>query len=137
MKLTKTSVTAVLALVLCALDSTTTAHAAQKPRWIPVKLEYVVPAGLKPGDEVTTVFVLTASAFVPRLNVELAPLNGLVWVEGEKTATFENVAEGQQREVRVKVKLAASRGEMAVTIQAVYDKSRFGDTVLVEYGEKR
>jgi hypothetical protein len=137
MKSKKTTVTAVLAIILCAIGTSTLARAAQKPRWIPVKLEYSVPAGLKPGDEVTTVFMLEASAFVPRLNVELVPLNGLVWIEGEKSVTFENVGEGQKREVRVRVKLSANRGEMALTMQAVYDTSRFGDTVVVEYGEKR
>jgi hypothetical protein len=128
------SAIAALVVFLSALGASVPACAAQKPRWIPVKLEYSVPPGLKTGDEVTTVFVLTTTSFVPRLDVEIVALDGLVWIEGDRNITFESVAQGQRREVRVRLKLSADRGRLSFTMQAVFDKTKFGDSKLVEYG---
>lgn len=125
---------AVLALMVAASGAWSPAGATQKSRWIPVQVEYSVPPGLKTGDEVTTVFTFTATADVPKLEVKLKPVKGLEWLEGEKVTTFESVDKGQQRQVKVRLRLTADRGQLSLVVRAFIGGDIFGDTALVEYG---
>ena len=108
---------------------------AQKRSLIPVDLSYQVPPGLKPGDEVKTVFTFTAKSQVPVLEVLMQPVEGLEWLEGEKRTTFENVGEGQRREVSVRLRLTGAAGKLSLSMRAIYGENRFGRSVLVRYGE--
>lgn len=113
------------------------ARVPQKPSWIPVTLNYTVPPGLKAGDEVRTVFAFTATSDVPTLEIELHPISGLEWLDGEKAPTFQDLKKGERREVAVRLRLTDAKGRLALSMSAVFGESRFGKNVLVDYGGPR
>jgi len=123
-----------LAVLLCGIGGWVPMRAAQKPHWIPVELTYSVPPGLKSGDEVTTVFTFTTTFQVPKLEIKLTPLEGLAWLEGEKHTTFESIGKGQERQVRVKLRLTGAKGELSLVMLARYGDNTSGDSVIVQYG---
>lgn len=122
-----------LLLAFLLFNAAIAADGVQKPRWTPVDVDYSIPPGLKVGDEVTTVFTLTATDSIPRLEVRLDPLSGIEWLDGDRERVFETVDKGQQRTVRARVKVTATRGEVALAIRAIYGSERYGHSVVIKY----
>jgi hypothetical protein len=109
---------------------------AQSPRWIPIRLDYAAPPpDLKVGDEATTVFTFTATTDVPVLEVSLAPYEGLTILEGDHHTTFEAIAKGEHRELKVRIRLTAETGKLSLEMRTRFGKQMFGDAVLITYGK--
>jgi hypothetical protein len=123
-------------LVVLALSVGNVGPALTQESWLPVTLDYdPPPEGLAAGQETTTTFTLTATTDIPVLEVSVAPMEGLVVVGGDRSATFEAVAKGERRQLTVRIRLTADAGKLSLVMRARFGKQMFGKAVLVKYGK--
>jgi len=75
----------------------------------PLRIESAVPAGMKTGDEVTTTITVRALANLDRVDVTIAPDEGIELLSETKQVVFTGMREGEGRGIEVTVRLTGKQ----------------------------
>ena len=114
----------------------TSAPLAGKPGAAPVEVEFVVPQGVKTGDEVETVLGFRALANLQRLEVTVSAYKGLELLSEPVQAVFTDVRKGSAPEMRVRIRLTdPAWGALAVNLTTRAGGRVASGAVAIIYGE--
>jgi hypothetical protein len=109
--------------------------AEARPRSGPVVIEHSsIPAGLKPGSEVTTTFTFRALGDFDQLEVSVSPFMGIRVISEPSRAVFTNVKSGEVRQLQVTVRIMDSKiASLGVSYRATVGDRTFPDVITVDY----
>jgi hypothetical protein len=107
--------------------------AAAKPT-ATVSIEYGVPENLKTGDTVSTRIGFVAETDSERLDVSVAPYEGLDVVSKNEKTVFQNVRKGEKREIEVTVRLTDEIGYLSVFATITTARGTSTKSIAIRYG---
>lgn len=124
--------------VASAISLESAAVVSAKPERAPIRVESHVPPNVKTGDEVTTTITLRALADVDRVEVSIAPFQGLELLSDTKEAVFTGMKAGEGRAISVTIRLTdPAFGSLAVTYKTRQGTHDDAGAVTIVFGTPR
>ncbi len=128
--------TAWLALATVVIACLPATPLAGKPGTAPIEVEFVVPQGVKTGDEVETVLGFRALEDVRQLEVKVSAYKGLELLSEPAEAVFTDVRKGTAPQLTVRIRLTAPDwGALAVNFTTRTATRTAGGAIAIVYGE--
>jgi hypothetical protein len=125
---------AVYTLTVLALLASAVAVSA-KPERVPIRVESSVPRDMKTGDEVTTTITIRALANIDRVEVSIAPFEGLELLSETKQVVFTGMREGEGRGIQVTVRLTGQKfGSLAFVYTTQQGTTKESGATTVVFG---
>jgi len=87
---------------------------AEKPDTVPLRVATSVPQNARVGEEVTAVVSFSATADIQRLEVDVTPRDGVDVNAADAKRIFTSIPRGGSVEMRVRIKLTATRGSLVI-----------------------